>query len=214
MKTILYLIFLLFFFQTAAEAVTQTLAANVSVATSTFANCLNSSDTNAQLSFQGIDTCLGHISSSQPYVKVSEIETSGTNGGMNVVNTWTTRILNTVDNDSAGISSLASNHLTLPAGTYIVYIQSPFWKTSGTQIRLFNITTSASLILGMNAFFINNAASNDQTLPALLIGEFTLISTSALAIQYYATTADSNGLGFANSIGVEVYTVAQFTKVS
>lgn len=148
-------------------------------------------------------------STGYPYIKVSEQQSSGTNGGTATSGSWISRVLNTKDSDTASIASLASNQVTLPAGTYIVNATSPFHATNVSQIRLQNITASTTLLLG------TNTQTNTSTVSfSTIIGIITLASSSAVAIQYQVTGGGSaNDLGQSGAFGTEIYTVADFIKV-
>lgn len=145
------------------------------------------------------------------YVKVSEVESQNTSGGSSSSGAWTTRVLNTKDSDTSSIASLSSNQVTLPAGTYIVRVSAPFFGTTGeAQIRLQNITASSTILTGQTVFTTANVSLLDS-----LSGIFTLSGTSALAVQYQSNGSQSStGLGEAGNFGQEVYTVAEFQKVS
>lgn len=143
-----------------------------------------------------------------PYVKASEVQTSGTNGSGVVQNTWTNLVLNTKDNDTASIASLASNKVTLPAGKYLVKASAPNSSGQPIQVRIYNNTNSTALVLGQNGA----AVSGNVNLINFVQGFFVLAAPSDISIQYYCLGA-SGTLGQALSIGNEVYTVAEFTKV-
>ena len=73
---------------------------------------------------------------------------SGTDGGSSVAATWTKLPINTeVKNDISG-ASLASNVVTLPAGTYSVRGLGSFFSTDKSKIRLRDTTNSTDLIVG------------------------------------------------------------------
>lgn len=169
---------------------------------------------------------LGNISSSAglipfinvspfPYIKVSEVESTGTNAGNNIINAWTNRVLNNKDNDTSSIASLSGNQISLPAGTYLCNISSPFYNIGGgIQLRLQNITASTTLILGQSSSMPNTSVGQ-EVVPSLLRGLFTLSSTSTVAVQYFTTSnIETNGLGLASNSGSnEVYSIAEFTKI-
>jgi hypothetical protein len=146
-----------------------------------------------------------------PYVKVSETESSGTSAGASVTGSWITRVLNTKDSDTASIASLGSNLVTLPAGTYLVKATVPFNGTENTQTRLYDTTHSTLLLNGTCVYGTPSTSSAYSN----IIGIITLSSQSALAVQYQCSyAAATNGLGQASSFGTEVYTVAEFKKIS
>ena len=148
--------------------------------------------------------------SSFDYVCVEEHQSSGTAGGTFTSGAWQTRLLNTTTADSASISSLASNQVTLPAGTYRVRASAPGVLCDQHQLRLQNITAGTTLVTGTSEF-ANSGAS--VVTRSELQGRFTLASTSALALQHQcATTRATNGFGNAASFGTEVYATIEFWK--
>lgn len=141
-----------------------------------------------------------------PYVCAIEQESSGTSGGSGTGTTWTNRILNTLSTDTQGISSLTSNQLTLPAGTYITNVYSVF-NDVNCQIRLFNVTASTVLLIGLGSVLANSGTVQ-------LGGLFTLSTSSAISVQYWLNSTGTNALGVPISTGTnEIYTIAQFTKI-
>ena len=84
---------------------------------------------------------------SSSFATFNETQANGTDGGASVATTWTTRVLNTTVINGITGASLATNQVTLPAGTYTVTVFSPFRNTNLTKIRLYNITDSASLMV-------------------------------------------------------------------
>lgn len=149
---------------------------------------------------------------SYPYVKCSYTLSSGTSGGSATATTWTTSVLNTKNVDTASIGTLTSNQLTLPAGTYQVKIKLTFYQSGNSQIRLQNITGSATLLGGMSV----NCPTSSSTTLACIDDQITLGGSTAIAIQYWAGVHTSSAdLGSAAGTGAnEVYTVAEFTKLS
>jgi hypothetical protein len=143
---------------------------------------------------------------------LSEVQASNTNGGASVATTWTTRTLNTLVDNTGIVKSLASNTITLDAGTYAVRASSPQNSTNGHKCRIRNTTDGITLVVGETAY---NSTSGSFNSPAILEGEFTLTSTKTIALQYYSVIAQgTNGLGIASSSGEsEVYGRVILTKV-
>lgn len=143
------------------------------------------------------------------YIKVSEIENSGTSGSGLILNTWTNVVLNTKDYDTGSLATLSSNQVSLPSGTYLVRASVPSTGGQPFQVRVYNVTGSAVLVLGQNG----PAISNNVSLVSGASGLFTISITSNIAIQYYSGTGTGT-IGAANSFGTEVYSIAEFTKVA
>lgn len=140
--------------------------------------------------------------------------------------TWNTRRLQTsVTNEITG-ASVASNQLTLPAGTFEV---KGFAKVSSaastsydllSQLRLRNITGSATLLVGMshaNAGFINpGQGSASMDILASINGRFTLSGSSVVELQNYVV-GSAGGVhgGRTGSTGeVEVYADLIISRVA
>lgn len=149
--------------------------------------------------------------SSQGYLKVSDQKASGTAGGNSIGSTITsTRTFNTVEKNTINGASLASNLVTLPAGTYRVKAWAPFYAASGGvfKIFLYNTTDSTYTLIG-------ESASGTAGGIAGLSGEFSITSIKVFSVRYWCNPSDSSGLGLASTSGqVEVYAQAEFIKVA
>lgn len=141
-----------------------------------------------------------------PYINVQDQKVSGSAGGTFTSGSWQTRTLNTLVADTAGIASLASNQITLPAGTYWCLIRATAGGTNQNQARLQNVTDSVTLLLGNNTY---GSVGGSETL-STIGGEFTLSASKALSVQHRANT--TGNFGTATSWGTEVYAVAEFWK--
>lgn len=151
----------------------------------------------------------GFLTVSYPYVKISNTQTQNTTGGTTTSGGWNTCVFNTTDTDSGSISSLVTNSLTLPAGTYLANISVPIYNAvDRAQIRLYNNTGAAVLINGVSSEVLTSQVN------CLLRGRFTIGISSALLIQYQVTTTQaSSGQGVPGNFGAEVYGIAEFIKV-
>lgn len=153
----------------------------------------------------------GFLTVFNPYIKISDVKTSGTPGGTATSGSWITRVLNTIDSDTSTIASIGANQITLPAGIYKAFISSSFYNTDVTQIRLFNVTATASLLIGQNIYLHNAVLVGGS---AVCLGIFILSVTSNISVQYQVgVTQNANGLGLAGNFGSEVYTIAEFIKI-
>ena len=145
---------------------------------------------------------------------VQENEASGTSGGSSTATTAFTRVLKTVQANTIAGASLASNQVTLPAGTYIAQASAPALGVDAHQAWLFNNTASASLLTGSSEFSLNSTPTTNSR--SVMQGTFTLAATSVLTILHWTHTASANsGFGRAASSGQgEVFTQALFIKVA
>ena len=139
-------------------------------------------------------------------VFVTDEKASGTAGGNFLSGAWRTRTLNTVKTNTVTGASLASNQLTLPAGTYWVDARAPGHQCGSHQTRLYNATTAAVLLSGTNGY--SNAAAAYAGNVCFISGSVTLAGASAIEVQHYCdTTRNGDGFGTAATTGaVETYT--------
>lgn len=144
---------------------------------------------------------------------VREEQADGTSAGTFTSGAWRTRVLNTVvTNDIVG-ASLASNVITLPAGTFEVDALAPAFRVGGHQARLYDVTNSAELLLGMTGAYSQPSSTGGF---APVRGEFTLSATTDIRLEHAcATTVASNGLGLAfGGGGLEVFSEVLIWKVA
>jgi hypothetical protein len=147
------------------------------------------------------------------YLRVEDQKTSGTQGGTFTQAAWQTRDLNTEVKDTGGYVTLASNQMTLAAGTYWAHIRCPAYAVNQNQARLRNVTDSATLLLGEVAY-ARLVSGGSHTIYAEVGGIFTIGATKALEVQHYGTTTSaSNGFGVPLSIGTEVYTTVELIRI-
>lgn len=139
-------------------------------------------------------------------------KTSGSDGGTATSGSWLTRPLNTETTDTGNHSILSSNQFTLSAGTYEIFANAPFVETGVSQIKLYNTTSAADIIIGANAL---GGGSVDGWCLATLYGLFTVTAGQALEIQYRITQTEiTDGLGRATGWGTEVYCQVFLKKVA
>jgi hypothetical protein len=164
-------------------------------------------DTNA-----GTKRWILQIQPDKGYVKVSDTKAQNTAGGAFTTGAWRTRDINTEDTDTAGICSIASNQITLAAGTYDCFISVPANAVDMHQARLYNITDSAVVLLGTSE---GTSAAHVFTTRSLILGRFTIAAAKALEVQHYCqSTYGTSGFGQAGNFASEVYTVAEFRRIS
>ncbi len=146
-------------------------------------------------------------------IHVQDQKTNGTNGGSSVVGQQT-RTLNTVVTNTITGASLASNQITLPAGTYEISGGAPAFNADAHKIRLYNVTDTAVALVGSNAY--SRSVSSVQNRSVFNNHRFVLAATKALRIEHYCATANAtSGLGVAVTSGdIEVYTDIRIEKVA
>ena len=146
------------------------------------------------------------------YIRIIDEKPANTDGGTFTQGAWRTRVLNTESSDGGGHAALASDQITLAAGTYICKITAPAHKVSAHKIKLYNTTGGANILVGTSATTDNTDAV--QTI-SIISGRFTIAASQALEVQHRCTTTtNTTGFGNANNVSeVEVYTMAEFWRV-
>jgi hypothetical protein len=136
-------------------------------------------------------------------------------GDLGAINTWHTRVLNTMRGETWFIESLSSNVFTLEKGMYKVTAQAPLFEGGPHKIRLYNTTDSSVTVNGQNAYCVNTY--HGQT-GALLMGSFTITKSTGFRIEHIFDV-DSGGAnqgsypsGGTNS-GPSVFTTVMIEKL-
>jgi hypothetical protein len=141
----------------------------------------------------------------------NDTKSSGTAGGTFTTGAWRTRDLNTTQFNGITSASLASNQITLPAGTYYVIASAPGFYVNDHQVRLQNITDGSTTIIGQNS------GSGEALViqpSSTLSGTFTIAGTKAFELQHRAgTTKADNGFGASQGWGNNIYGQVSITKV-
>ena len=151
-----------------------------------------------------------------PLLHVEDRKTSGTDGGGSSTGAWYTRDLNTVVTNEIFAASLIWNQIRLPAGTYYVEADAPFYRVDRYMIRLRNVTDGANVLTGTSEF---SGAGDVNATRGFIRGRFTLDALKMLELQYQCSVAQaSNGLG-SNVGGLfavdhETYSVVRIWKIA
>ncbi len=149
-----------------------------------------------------------------PYLNYQDQQTQNTAGGTFTSGAWRTRTLNTEVSDIGGFGTLASNQVTLTAGTYIVRAVAPAFGVDRHQLRLRNVTDGATLATGVVAFAANSGGTPTDQTYAELNGVFTIGASKAIELQHQGqTTKATNGFGIEANFTTEVYAVVEFWKI-
>jgi hypothetical protein len=158
-----------------------------------------------------------YVDRGRAYVKVSDTKTQNTDGGTFTQDAWRTRDINTENTDTAGICSIATNQITLEAGTYDCLIICPAYRVDHHTAQLYNISDSEVTIIGTNSYSANitGNTTGNATSFSFIRGRFTIAAQKVFEIQHYCKNSNSTtGFGSACNITSEVYTMAEFWRVS
>lgn len=154
------------------------------------------------------------------YMLVQDQKASGTNGGDTVAGTQT-RTLNTVVNNTISGASLATNQITLPAGTYRVRAITTSFASNLAKAFLYNITSTVNQLIGMSCNGSSNSNSDATQISPEVCGRFTLSSQAVFELRMYTNQGTASvplvagrGLGSPCSQGIEVYSSIEIFKES
>ncbi len=145
---------------------------------------------------------------------VREEQTSGTHAGTFTSGDWRIRVLNTVVTNEISGSSLASNQITLPAGTYEIFAQAPAVRTNEHKLKLYDVTNTADLIIGSSEYVdTGTQAGGNQS---FVFGRFELSGDTDLELRHQCSlTVSTFGFGIASGYSVvEVYAEARIKKLA
>jgi hypothetical protein len=150
-------------------------------------------------------------SSTQTFAIFNDTKSSGTNGGTFTNGAWRTRDLQTSQFNNITSCSLASNQITLPAGTFRITGFAGAYYVDRHQTRIYNITGSAVLLSGMSAYA---SSPGDAANGSFFDGIITLAGSTVIELQHRGqTTRATDGFGIAVSWGDNIYSSITITKV-
>ena len=133
------------------------------------------------------------LQSPAPDVIIEEQYTSGTDGGTPTASAWTARTLNTVVRNVGSLASLASNQITLPAGTYYFECQSQMQDCGFSKCKIYNATDSADAIIGSSES--STSGSYSGSVSSTAAGVVTIAGSKAFEMRYYVTAGNAKGMG-------------------
>ncbi len=150
------------------------------------------------------DVSIRQVVAAIPLLHVQDQKAANTAGGSSSETSWHTRDLNTVLTNEISGASLASDQITLPAGTYEIEANTRSHRGGAHRAVLYNVTDSAYEIIGTSTFANVGGFVENQT---FVLGQFTISETKIFELRHYITVAvPTNGLGWANNDGsVEIY---------
>ena len=140
-----------------------------------------------------------------------------TSGGDSVGGTWTVRDLNTATAFNGTAISLDGDTatITLDPGTYFVEASAPARDVASHMIRLRNVSTASTAIVGTSEVTDNDSDDNDVT-RSFLAGYITVEGPEAetFRIEHRCASTVSNGLGYSlNFDEPSIYTMVHIRKV-
>lgn len=198
---------------TAANIATAGLVDGIDIATDVAANTTHSGSDGKNHS----DVVTNNAKVSSPianydYIKVSEVQNQNTDAGTFTSGAWQTRVVNTEDNDTGGICAINANQITLEAGTYLCHIIVPAFSVDRHQAVFFNVTDGQEVIRGTSGFAV---AADSVSHPSVIVGLFTIAAQKTFDVRHKCqTTKAGSGFGEGADVGAEVYTIAEFWRIT
>jgi hypothetical protein len=160
-------------------------------------------------------TALSSSSSTVPYVKLQEQQSSGTDAGTFTSGAQRTRVLNT-ETDPSSLCTLSSNQFVLASGTWEILAFAPASYVNYHQAFLRNVTSGTNELVGSTEFTINGGAVAIDT-NSVLMGRFTSNGTDSYEIQHRCSATQATngfGAGSGNTWGNVVFTQVMLWKVA
>ena len=133
---------------------------------------------------------------------VEDQELSGTDGGSSLAGV-NTRVLNTVVYNGITGASLATDQITLPAGTFLIRADAPCYYGNQHQVYLYNVTDGVELKRGTSEYNYYSSIIQTRSHVETVV---TFSATTVLELRHYITKPKAtNGLGYSSGQGTEVY---------
>jgi hypothetical protein len=154
-----------------------------------------------------------------PYLHVRNQQSSGVVSDSLTASTSVTRTLNAVVTNTIAGASLASNQITLPAGTYRIQASAPAYANTTTaanvahQASLYSVTDASVLLLGTSELATYASSTVNTPSRSFVIGQFTLATAKTICLQHWANKVASGGSATGSGLG-EVYSQVEITKVA
>lgn len=144
------------------------------------------------------------------YILVQEQQAQNTPGGGFNSGAPRTRVMNNLVTNVGSHASLASNQITLAAGTYQVTGRCPAAVVDRHQAWLYNVTDSQVEVLGSSEYAsVSGGGASDS----IIEGRFTISGTKVFEVHHQCqTTNGTNGFGVEANFQTEIYTSVRFIK--
>ena len=140
---------------------------------------------------------------------VSDIKSSGTDGGAFNSGAWETRDLNDLQGDSSFITNDNISAFTLDSGIYQIDANSPARSVNAHQIRLYDTTNSQTIDVG-TVVRSANASPN-----SVINSVFSINTPTTFVIQHRCAgnNAGTDGMGVSVSWGNSIFTQVRIRKL-
>lgn len=146
-----------------------------------------------------------------PVLNIQDRKSSGTTGGTSSAG-FNTRVLNTIVKNTISGASLATNVITLPAGSYEVSATAPAYAAGPHQLFLYNSSDSTTVLYGSSQNM--GGGGNANSTPSIVSGVFTISESKNFILRHYIRDGVADGLGAAVSTSLdEVYAQILIKKI-
>lgn len=147
------------------------------------------------------------------FLHIQDQKSTNTPGGTFTLGAERTRDLNTVLTNEITGASLASDQITLPAGTYYIEASAPAFAVNKHRIKVRDITGAADLIIGTST---RSEAGSGVVSESNAHGRFIILVSSLVEIQHRgASTRATDGFGEEVNVGPhEVYTDVRIWRIN
>jgi len=147
------------------------------------------------------------------YAIFQDQKSQNTNAGVFTSGAWRTRDLNTSVANTITSASLASNQITLPAGTYVITAYAQAEQVNLHQLRFYNITDSSEAIAGLPQM-TETAGYGANT--AILVGNVVITASKVFELQHRCQTTKNEtiAMGRAGNFTGERYGTVIIEKVA
>ena len=142
---------------------------------------------------------------SQQVLHVRDEKPTNVAGGTFTAAAWRIRDLNTVVANTIPGASLTNNAVTIPAGTYDIFVRVPAYAVNRHMCRLWDITLSSTIVSGSSAYTSSSGTANTD---ATIQTRQTFLNSTTFEVHHVSqTTEAANGFGVeANAVGFpEIY---------
>lgn len=157
-----------------------------------------------------LDITAGSMLPYTGFIVITYEVASGSSGGTFTSGSWQTRPLNTERVDTGGHASVASNQISLAAGTYRVRWFASVFAVNGSVSKLYNVTDTADLVVGTPDFSVAGAVPTHSHGE----GRFTIAGTKTIELQHRCTsTRATDGMGTdASTTATNVFAMVVFER--
>ncbi len=147
------------------------------------------------------------------YAIICDQKSLGTDGGTFTAGAWRTRDLNTEITDADGIVSISSNQFTLQAGSYLIEVLAPAYKSNRHMIQLYQTSGSATNIQEGTSMYASAGGAGYNV--AHLFARVTISGATTYEIRHYGESTETTyGFGIGTDLSTEIYTVVKIFKES